>query len=249
MYDLQDYAQRYAEQYRSDSFELHLIAVRRQQVLSSLSKYRHDNILEVGCGLEPVFAHFEDYRKCTIVEACGDFAEHARRLASGKANIVIHQGLLEDCGRAQLKEEAFDFIILSSLLHEVPNPARLLQAVRGLCGPQSVVHINVPNVFSFHRLLALEMGLISSIYDASETEITFQRHTRFDKQSLIRIVEENGFRVLSFGSYFIKPFSNSQMQGLLKHKIVDGRILLGLERMTKYLPEMGCEMFVEAQRA
>lgn len=248
MHDLQDYAQRYLEQYANDSFELHLIALRRKQVLSSLSKYKHDNILEVGCGLEPVFAHFEDYRKCTIVEACGEFAEHARRLASGRANIFIHQGLLEDFLGAHSEEKAYDFIILSSLLHEVPDPSRLLQAIRGLCNQQSVVHINVPNVFSFHRLLALEMGVINSIYDASETEIRFERHTRFDRQSFVRIVEENGFRILSFGSYFIKPFTNTQMEDLLGHNIVDAQVLVGLERMTKYLPEMGCEMFVDAQR-
>lgn len=130
----------------------------------------------------------------------------------------------------------------------MPNPTELLQAVYQLCGESTVVHINVPNVFSFHRLLGLEMDIIDSIYEKSEMEVKFQRHTRFDKESLIGIVEDNGFEILSFGTYFIKPFSNEQMEKILDNKIVDIAVVDGLERMIKYLPDMGCEMFVEVRR-
>ena len=136
---------------------------------------------------------------------------------------------------------------MSSLLHEVPDPSALLQAVRCLATPSTTVHINVPNVYSFHRLLALEMGLIRSLFEPSATELRFQRHTRFDRESLLKVVADNGFRVLHFETYLVKPFTHDQMDALLRHGIIDLKTLAALGAMTKYLPDMGCEMFVEVR--
>ena len=105
----------------------------------------------------------------------------------------------------------------------------------------------MPNVYSFHRLLALEMGLIRSLFEPSATEIRFQRHTRFDRESLVKLVEENGFRVLHFETYLVKPFTHDQMDALLRHGIIDLKTIAALDTMTKYLPQMGSEMFVEAR--
>ena len=41
--------------------------------------------------------------------------------------------------------DPFDFVIASSLLHEVQDPTRFLRAVRSVCGPETVIHLNVPN--------------------------------------------------------------------------------------------------------
>jgi hypothetical protein len=94
-------------------------------------------------------------------------------------------------------------------------------------------------------LLAYEAGLIESVFDESKMEMQFGRHTRFDKSSLIRLVESQGFRVLAFGTYFVKPFTHEQMEKLLDWRILDQSVIQGLERMISYMPDMGCEMFVE----
>ncbi len=247
MIDLEEYSRKYAEQYVNESFEVFLINIRRKQVLKSLHEYKHDSILEIGCGLEPLFLYCNDYKAYTIVEPSEEFVRNAKKSASEKDNIFIVQGYLEKVYR-DLIGQTFDFIILSSLLHEVPNPDELLQAIYKLCSKSTVVHINVPNVFSFHRLLALEIGIINSIFEKSETEIKFQRNTRFDRESLRKIVQENGFQILSFGTYFIKPFSNEQMEKMLRNRILDTKVIDGLEKMIKYLPDMGSEMFVEVKR-
>lgn len=247
MIDLEDYSSKYADQYKKHSFETHLVRARRKQVMESLEKYNHDHVLEIGCGLEPLFLYWDEYKSYVIVEPSEDFAENARKASRGKSNVTIVQAFFEDVYE-QLLDETFDFIILSSLLHEVPDPVTLLQAIHQVCNEETVIHINVPNVYSFHRLLALEMGIIDSIYEKSEAEIKFQRNTRFDKESLLGILRQNGFQVLSFGTYFIKPFSNEQMSRIVNEGIADLRVVEGLERMTKYLPDMGCEMFIEVTR-
>lgn len=45
-------------------------------------------------------------------------------------------------------------MILSSLLHKVEDSQRFLRAVFKCCTENTVVHINVPNADSIHRLLA-----------------------------------------------------------------------------------------------
>ena len=247
MTDVERYTSEYLRHYKEESFELHLIAARRAQVLNSIRKYAHKSILEVGCGVEPFFLFLEDYNTYTIVEPSEDFVRRARRHAEDNASIHVFHGYLEDLAESLRAQASFDFIIVSSLLHEVPDPSRLLQAVRRVSNPSTSVHINVPNVYSFHRLLALEMGLIRSLFEPSATEVRFQRHTRFDRGSLLKIIEENGFRVLHFETYMIKPFANEQMEQLLKRGIIDRKTIEALGAMTKHLPEMGCEMLVEAR--
>jgi len=56
-----------------------------------------------------------------------------------------------------------------------------------------------------------------------------------------------GFSILNYWTYFIKPFSNEQMEKLLRLKIIDKKIIVGFKNMSKYLPDMGCEMFVEVK--
>jgi SAM-dependent methyltransferase len=243
--DLRRYTREYLQQYEGESFELHLIAARKAKVLDSLRRYRHDRILEVGCGADPFFRGLEDYSDYVVVEPAGEFLQQARSYARHDARIRFLQGYLEDVAeRGQLGAE-FDFIIVSSLLHEVSDPARLLQAVRRLCTASTVVHLNVPNVYSFHRLLALEMGLIRSLFEPSETEVRFQRQTRFDRAALLHLLEHNGFRALRFETYVIKPFANAQMERLLREGVIDVRTIDALGRMVKHLPDMGCEMLVD----
>jgi hypothetical protein len=62
------------------------------------------------------------------------------------------------------------------------------------------------------------------------------------------MVEENGFRILSYGTYFIKPFTNQQMEAIMAQNIVDKDIIKGLERMVRYMPDLGSEMYVEVKR-
>jgi SAM-dependent methyltransferase len=247
MTDIDRYTREYVRHYEEGAFELHAIAARRAQVLTSVHKYAHDRILEVGCGMEPCFPYLEDYTAYAVVEPSEDFARRALRFAEGKANVRVVRGYLEDLVESLRTQGAFDFVIVSSLLHEVPDPSALLQAIRRLSTPSTTIHINVPNVYSLHRLLALEMGLIRSLFEPSATDIRFQRHTRFNRESLLELVEENGFRVLHFETYLIKPFTHDQMDALLRHGIIDLKTVAALDAMTKYLPQMGSEMFVEAR--
>jgi SAM-dependent methyltransferase len=239
-----DYSAQYLRQYDDQGFETVLVAIRRDEVLRALARHPHARVLEIGCGLEPLFTAAEGWTTFTVVEPSEEFVRHARTLVAERGGVRVLQGFFEDV-QPELEPGAFDLVVVSSLLHEVPDPRALLRAIHAVCGPATVVHLNVPNMRSFHRLLACEMGLIASIFEPSEIERRFQRHTRYDLPALVALVEAEGFRVLESGTYFVKPFTHGQMEAMLAGAIIDARVIDGLARMTRHMPGMGCEMYVD----
>lgn len=159
----------YTKEYDELPFEAIQVEFRRKKVLEQINKYSHDRVLEVGCGLEPLFAFWDDFSEMTIVEPSSEFVENARQLISkgNHFNIEVVQGFLEEAYK-NISEKPYDLIVVSSLLHELEKPQDILNVVRQLCTDNTVVHINVPNAESLHRYLALEMGLIDSVYEKSD---------------------------------------------------------------------------------
>lgn len=140
----------------------------------------------------------------------------------------------------------YDLIVCSSLLHEVEQPKKLINAITQICNDGTVVHINVPNANSMHRLLGVSMGLIHEVHDKTENNILMQQNVVFDKHSLRQIVEDNGLHVIEEGGIFIKPFSHSQMQSIYEKGIIDERVLDGLYDLAKYMPEYASEIYVNS---
>ena len=237
-------------QYEADYFQQPFVAqqvrFRKKRLLESLAEHEHRFILEIGCGLDPLYRHPVDFERLMIVEPAEAFYLSAREGAGDRHDTECVQGFLEDVAPL-IADSSFDFIILSSLLHEVESPDTFLGTVRSLCGPQTVVHIDVPNAHSFHRLLAVEMGLIGSVYEASGTQVQMQQHGLFDQQSLVALVTRVGFKVIRQGSFFLKPFTHRQMAALVESGFASEQMLLGLYRMVPHMPGLGSEIFVDVR--
>ncbi len=133
-------------------------------------------------------------------------------------------------------------IICSSLLHEVENPKNLLHEISLASNQNTVIHINVPNADSFHRILAVKSGLIESTKTFSGRNVQMQQHVVFDMNSLINIMSETGFNVIEQGQYFLKPFFHSQMARMMQLNIIDEKVLDGLYEMGK--ENFGSEIYV-----
>lgn len=241
MRDLADYA----EQYGSLPFEQHQARMRRRHVLDMLARHGARSILEVGCGLDPIFTSLDAFDQCVVVEPAASFAAAARARAASDPRVQVHEALIEHVA-PQLRGERFDMILLSSFLHERSDPVAVLRAVRALCGVDTVVHVNVPNARSLHRLLAVAMGLIDSPYDLSPTQRRLQQSHTFDVAALERLLAQAGFRVVDSGSYFVKPFTHAQMEAMLERGIIDASVLDGLDALARDLPGFGSEIYANA---
>ncbi len=237
--DLQDYTQ----QYRRLPFEPIQAEYRRRLILQRIEAARPRRVLEVGCGEQPLFTDLPAIAM-TVVEPSTSFADQARALAGTRDDVQIVCSLLEE---ASVELGLFDGVVISSLLHEVPDPQALLRAARRFCAPGAWLHVNVPNANSLHRLLAVAMGLISSAGAPSQTQRTMQQQRTYDAASLRAVVTDAGFRVTESGSLFVKPFTHQQMQLLVDQGFMTKPLLDGLDRLSLQLPDIGSEIWCEAR--
>lgn len=241
----------YSQKYVADDFERVLVRYRRKQQLKMIESAPHKHILEIGCGLEPIFQYVEDFKQMVIVEPSDTFYCNANELARQKGYlgscVSIFRGFFEEVAD-KLQGELFDVILLSSLLHQVQNPEALLESVRTLCGEETLVHVNVPNINSFHRLLAYESGLLTDLNELGERAKGYFTNYIYSLQSLNTLVNQAGFEVQDQGSYFVKPFTHDQMDFLFSSDQIDPAVLDGLDRMVKYMPDLGAEIYVNVKR-
>jgi hypothetical protein len=93
------------------------------------------------------------------------------------------------------------------------------------------------------------MGLIEDVFEPSELDRAFERHGRFDSQRLGELLTRSGFRIVDSGTYFVKPFSNDQMDVVLRSGAFPPSLIDGLDRVTKYMPDHGCELYANARKA
>ncbi len=236
----------YTTEYMDDfGFEAEMVRYRRQLVLERLAHHSPQTIVELGCGADLQAQGYWDaggrWTDWVVIEPSQVFADHAR--ASHLPGLRVVQGYFEDA--AQQVPDVTDMIICSSLLHEVPDSDRLIATMCQRMGPQTVLHINVPNARSIHRQLAQSMGLIDNVKAISPRNASLQQPRVYDMPDLIAQLEDNGMSITATGGYLVKPFTHRQMEPLvsaLGRDVMDGLYDLG-----KRLPDLASEIFVEAR--
>lgn len=233
----------YQDSYEALPFEDVQARYRKRRICESLAARGARRMLEVGCGLDPLFNHYRAFDRCTVVEPAERFCANAQAQAQGRADVRVVHGTLEGSLR-ELAGGAYDFIVISSLLHEIADPAPLLDAAAALCEPDTIVHVNVPNAYSFHRRLAVAMGLIGDVHERSPVQVQMQQSHTFDLAGLRALVQSRGFRVVEEGTFFVKPFTHAQMAALQRSGFLTEPMLEGLYRLSAQFPEHGSEIFM-----
>lgn len=239
----------YAQEYLADEYEKVNVRYRRNKVLEFLNAKKPRRILEIGCGTQSLFEFYDKFEKFTVVEPSSEFCDIVKKSPAYTQKICVINGFFgSDFVDAQLRSGEYDCIVISGLIHEVPDPDLILRTAWKLCSENTEVHVNVPNEDSFHLLWALEAGLIKRLDAISETGKRLQRSRTFNFSKLCEIVERNGFVVTSRGSYAFKLFNQAKIIHLMKEGIIDDKLLDSLQRMTKYFPNNGAEIFVNCKK-
>lgn len=236
----------YQSAYTASNFEVIQAQYRKRLLLELLETHQPKRVLEVGCGWDTIANSWQDFEHLCIVEPGSEFAEKARQDMAHNRKVNVVQHFLEDA--TEVLRDEYDLILLSSLLHEVPDVEALMLSAKALCSAHTLVHVNVPNAKSMHRLLALEMGLIDTLYAPSDLQKTFKQPRIFDLQSLKTLADLTGFEVVSEGSFFMKPFTHAQMHTLAQNGFANQAMLDGLWALTKHFPENGSEIYINLKR-
>lgn len=234
----------YTKTYIKSDFESYQVYYRRKKILEVLEKHHPKRILEIGCGMEPLFEYMDmnSVESYYVVEPSKEFYDNAVIKSKGLEQITCFNDFVENC--TEKFKGKIDFIICSSLLHEVETPKFLLEKICDLCTDTTIVHINVPNALSLHRLIAMETEIIKDSHELSPRNKQLQQHNVYDMNILENQVREVGFKVIEKGSYFVKPFTHNQMFAMLQEDIISEKVLNGLYNLVNYIPEYGSEIYV-----
>lgn len=235
----------YAEQYRALPFEPVQVAYRRRLVLSRVAAHAPRRLVEIGCGEAPLFTDLPGVES-VVIEPTAAFAAGARALAADRPDVAVVEDLAERVDPASVGGP-FDLVVLSCVLHEVPDPQLLLAAARRFCAPGGRLHVNVPSARSLHRMLAVAMGLIPDPTTTSDTQRRMQQRGIYDAEGLEAELRAAGFAVRERGSLFVKPFTHGQMQRLLDDGFLTPQLLDGLDALAGLMPDLGSELWVDAE--
>ena len=237
----------YEMDYVKKDFEEYMVEIRHKNIISVINKYKHSRILEVGCGTNMIFRKITNFSKYTIVEPSASFCDVAKANIKGE-NIEIINTTLENyyLSKQNVKHE-FDLILLSSILHLIEDLDAFLFAIRNLSTKDTIIYLNVPNINSLHRIIALESGIINNISEKNNGKTGLYKKHFFDVPRMQKLLVNNGFTILNYGSYFLKPFSHEQMMRIIDDKVIDESVLDGLYKLSKYIPDYGAEIFFEVK--
>lgn len=232
--------QKYEDEYPQLSFEETMVHYRKKVVLDFLKTGPSGRILEIGCGLDPLYQHYDLFSEMTIIEPSLKFFKQARTIDERVS--VLNTTLIG--ATKSLKNVDFDKIVMSSILHELEDIDENVKCLKELMTKNSLIHINVPNANSLHRILALEMGLLKSKDSITERQQILEQYHVFSLESLSNLFLKHGFKIIKQGSYFIKPFSHEQMNFIDQHELFPDNIMEGFDKLIKYLPEYGAEIYI-----
>ena len=240
-------AEDYAEGLESDyGFETECVRARFKCLLRHLKYVPCRRILEVGCGLElfmdEVIRSGVDFEGWVVIEPASQLAQKARDRAKTESRLRVIEGYCEEPTVSEVISELgpFNVVLLSGVLQDVDDPAELLRKSLASAAPGAHVLVTTPNALSFHRLLAVEMGLMATPHAFSPRNIRFRQQIVFDPESLRRLLEENGLHNLEFEGYMFKPFTHRQMAQVLA--LLPPGVSEGLDRLGQKFPEHGAEI-------
>ena len=237
------------EKYQSDylnlPFEPQHVRYRKRTTVESLRRHHARRILEVGCGLDPIFMHFTEFETLDIIEPSKAFFVAADRAAKGLGNVRLHAGTLE-AEAPRTDRSRFRFHPGEQPVARGRESARVALArtlpLRG--AHHSPYHCSqCPVVASPARRRNGAHRQCLRAVDHPEDHAT-ARHLRSGK--LDRPCRGLRFSVIESGTFFVKPFTHAQMAELSERGFLTRQMLDGLYGLTRYLPEFGSEIFVNA---
>ena len=246
-----NYALNYSSDLSKEGFESALVHFRRKHLMEILRSYNSQSIVEVGCGTVPIFSWFSECKKIQIIERSREFCELAssmlirRRKENDKyekIDITIRNISFESCFDLGAQ---IDFVILSSILHEVDNAEIFLKHLKNLLKGDEFIYINVPNANSLHRLLARQAGIIKDTAEISKRGAFFETKRVFEAKELAALVNLCGFDIIDSGTAVLKPFTHAQMDKIFDRNTESNEALLdALFDSDAIVPGLGSEIWM-----
>jgi len=160
-------------------------------ILKQISKYkRKGRFLDIGCAT----GFLLDEAKKQGWDAEGvELSEWSVNFAKDKLGLKVFQGHLNE---ANFPSKYFDVIVLTDVVEHVIDPSGLMEEARRLLKPDGILYISTPDIES----------LLSKLLKAKWWGIQHAHLYYFSRNSLTRLLDVAGFRVIKYSSY-VRVFS------------------------------------------
>jgi len=135
--------------------------------------------------------------------------------------------------------EQYDTIVMSHVLEHIKDPVLVLRKIYNWLDADGIFLISVPNAKSIHRIVAVEMGLLKSVYELNTRDHELGHYRVYDMDTLKSHVREAGFNIKETGGIFLKPVSNGQIEQHWTPEMIEGFYKAG-----KHFQENCAEIFI-----
>jgi len=201
---------------------------------ASKAYFHGKNCLELGPSSGYMTRYLvNDFERVVAVEGAADLIE---KIADAP-NLVKVCCLFQDF----YTEEKFDTIILNHVLEHIAEPVPLLKQILQWLAPGGKFIVGVPNARSFHRMVAVKMGLLESIYSLNERDLQLGHERVYDMDLLKEQLKAAGFNISHETGVFLKFLANSQIEQWFSQEMTQAFYELG-----KDFPELCAEILVIA---
>jgi len=209
----------------------------------SVFSTKNPSVLDVGCGIGELTKilcdHFDDV---TGVDPLAEAIEESRK---NVPNARFFCSKIEDF--KSKSNQKFGYIFLFNVLEESDDSVETLKKVRRLLADDGYVHIQVPNANSLHRLLGVKIKLIKQADALSQVDINAMHKRVYTLELLSKHIALAGLHKIEGGSFFLKVFSNEQMQMLLESEIWHPKLGDALYKLGQEL-NLGAILYATATR-
>ena len=167
-------------------------------------------VLELGYGEGTVSA--ETFTKYStdrhIIEGAKDLAEQA---AMELGSLVqVHNCLFSEFS----PDEKFDLVLATNVFEHVQDTSELFKSIKSWLKVDGLCIITVPNSESFHRKIAVEMGLQESTKTLSDRDGIVGHLRVYDLAQIADEIRRNGFKIIKTEGMVLKFLSNALQQQL-----------------------------------
>lgn len=224
------------------SFEEFSAIYREVELLKSVS-FKGKNVIEIGCGFRPLFSVAKDYLNYIAIEPGKNPFNDISDKSKNFNNVKVFNSTFEDWSLLNKYVKA-DLIVLPGVLHEVNNALQVLEKCLNHLDVDGEIYINVPNVNSLHRKIAVSIGIINDVYEKSSRNIELEQSYNFSTKSLSELLKSltKKVNITKLKTFFLKPFTHDQMLSIFSSGIIDEKIIKGLYEVSDQTKDLGSEI-------
>jgi 2-polyprenyl-3-methyl-5-hydroxy-6-metoxy-1,4-benzoquinol methylase len=180
-------------------------------------------------------------KKLDVVEGSNIMIERAIGIAP--SNVQFRHALFEELA----EETKYQYIFANYVLEHVIDPIDVLRKCSKLLNKDGLIFITVPNARALSRQLALEMGIISNLYELTQNDLQHGHRRVFDMTALNMLLSKCGFQIICTGGLYVKPFADFQLNKMIESNIIGESQLNAMHKLAYTYPDISGSIYLIAK--